>query len=101
MGLGIGVDLIFLRESPLGARLCRRTVRTRFRELLMRRWILFAVGILLAAIGVVWVLQGIGVITGSFMTGQKLWFLIGLVALLVGVVLAAAMARKPGGRKVG
>ncbi|WP_020668670.1 hypothetical protein [Amycolatopsis nigrescens] len=61
----------------------------------MKRWILLVVGILLAAIGAVWTLQGVGVLGGSFMTGQKLWFLIGLGALLVGVVLVAATARRP------
>jgi hypothetical protein len=63
----------------------------------MRRWITLAAGIVLVLVGAVWVLQGVGVITGSFMTGQKLWFLIGLVAFLVGVVLVAAnlTRRKP------
>ena len=63
----------------------------------MKRWITLAAGIVLVLVGAVWVLQGVGVITGSFMTGQKLWFLIGLVAFLVGVVLVAAnlTRRKP------
>ncbi|UOZ08549.1 MULTISPECIES: hypothetical protein [unclassified Amycolatopsis] len=64
----------------------------------MKRWITFAVGVVLLLVGAVWVLQGLGVITGSFMTGQKLWFLIGLVAFLAGIVLVAANVtrrRKP------
>ncbi|GAA1980682.1 hypothetical protein [Amycolatopsis minnesotensis] len=61
----------------------------------MTRWIMLAVGVVCAVIGAVWILQGVGVITGSFMTGQKLWFLIGLGAFLVGVVLLAATIRKP------
>jgi uncharacterized membrane protein HdeD (DUF308 family) len=61
----------------------------------MARWILFAVSVVVALIGVVWILQGVGVITGSFMTGQKLWFLIGVGALLVGVVVAAATLQRP------
>ena len=63
----------------------------------MKRWITLAAGVVLVLVGAVWVLQGVGVITGSFMTGQKLWFLIGLVAFLVGVVLIAAnfTRRKP------
>jgi hypothetical protein len=63
----------------------------------MRRWITLAAGVVLILVGAVWVLQGVGVLTGSFMTGQKLWFLIGLGAFLVGVVLVAATAtrRKP------
>jgi len=63
----------------------------------MKRWITLAAGVVLVLVGAVWVLQGIGVVTGSFMTGQKLWFLIGLAAFLAGVVLIAATAtrRKP------
>ncbi|MEU4671297.1 hypothetical protein AB0F91_25770 [Amycolatopsis sp. NPDC023774] len=60
----------------------------------MKRWITLAIGAVLVLVGAVWVLQGAGVITGSFMTGQKLWFLIGLVAILVGVVTVAATARR-------
>ncbi|MFD8498344.1 hypothetical protein [Amycolatopsis sp. NPDC059657] len=64
----------------------------------MKRWVLLALGVLLALIGAVWVLQGVGVIGGSFMTGSKLWFLIGLVALLGGVLLIAGTARRASGR---
>lgn len=60
----------------------------------MKRWVTLTVGLVLLLVGGVWVLQGAGVLTGSFMTGQKLWFLIGLVAFLVGVVLVAATARR-------
>ncbi|GAA4539277.1 hypothetical protein [Amycolatopsis samaneae] len=60
----------------------------------MKRWIGLAAGVVLVLVGAVWVLQGIGVLEGSFMTGQKLWFLIGLAAFLVGVVLVAATATR-------
>ena len=42
------------------------------------------VGVLAVLIGVVWFFQGIGVIQGSFMTGQAQWALIGIVALIIG-----------------
>ena len=60
----------------------------------MARWISLAVGVVLLLVGAVWVLQGAGVVTGSFMTGQKLWFLIGLAAFLAGVVVVAATTRR-------
>ncbi|WET79309.1 hypothetical protein P3102_35680 [Amycolatopsis sp. QT-25] len=60
----------------------------------MKRWVTLTIGLVLLLVGGVWVLQGIGVLTGSFMTGQKLWFLIGLVAFLIGVVLVAATVRR-------
>jgi hypothetical protein len=41
--------------------------------------------LIVLAIGALWALQGIGVVGGSFMTGQSLWLYIGLVAMLVGL----------------
>ncbi|WP_179295950.1 MULTISPECIES: hypothetical protein [unclassified Mesorhizobium] len=41
--------------------------------------------LIVLAIGAVWALQGIGVIGGSFMTGQPQWLYIGLVAMLLGL----------------
>ena len=44
-------------------------------------------GVLLVLIGLIWVLQGAGVIEGSFMSGQKLWLGIGIVVGVVGLAL--------------
>lgn len=38
------------------------------------------------AVGAVWSLQGIGVVSGSFMTGQSQWLYTGIVTMLVGLV---------------
>ncbi|WP_164762805.1 MULTISPECIES: hypothetical protein [unclassified Mesorhizobium] len=38
------------------------------------------------AIGALWSLQGVGVVGGSFMTGQSQWLYIGVVTMLVGLV---------------
>jgi hypothetical protein len=53
-------------------------------------------GVLLALIGFGWFLQGIGVLPGSFMTGQIQWAVYGGVAVVVGVGLVV----KFGTRKV-
>ena len=45
----------------------------------------FVVGVLLCVVGGVWFFQGIGVLKGSFMTGQGFWTLIGVILLVVGV----------------
>ncbi len=37
------------------------------------RWVLIVPGALLVLIGVVWILQGIGVLLGSVTTGQSFW----------------------------
>ena len=42
------------------------------------------IGIVLIAIGVVWFFQGIGVLKGSFMTGEALWAVIGVIAIFLG-----------------
>ena len=51
-------------------------------------------GIIAMAVGVVWVIQGFGVLpTGSFMDGQAVWGAIGLTCFAAGVV-AVALARR-------
>jgi hypothetical protein len=45
------------------------------------------VGALLLLLGAVWALQGVGVLGGSFMTGQTKWLEIGVVCALAGVLL--------------
>jgi hypothetical protein len=53
------------------------------------RVIVVIFGVLVAIAGVVWVLQGIGVILGSFMSNNPTWIWIGAVTLVVGVVAMA------------
>jgi len=59
----------------------------------MTRWVGLALGVVLSLIGVVWTLQGSGVITGSVMTGSRFWLVIGVVALVVGIVLLVRTIR--------
>jgi hypothetical protein len=65
----------------------------------MKRWAFVIVGALLTLIGLVWTGQGAGIITGSVMSGEKQWFLIGLVCLVVGIGLLVTAVRSR--RKVG
>lgn len=56
-----------------------------------RRWAT-VIGVVLALVGMLWFLQGIGVAKGSFMTGEPVWAIIGLVLLvLAGRLLAEAL----------
>jgi len=55
-----------------------------------------AIGAALVVTGVVWILQGIGTLKGSFMTGQALWAWMGAVAVLAGLPLLARGFRRPG-----
>jgi len=57
----------------------------------VRRNLLIVFAILCDLTGIVWILQGIGVLPGSFMTGQIVWAAIGAVLLFVsGLLLWAA-----------
>ena len=53
------------------------------------------IGVLAMIIGAVWIGQGLNLIPGSFMTGDKTWFYVGVVVALVGVVLLLAGLRRP------
>ena len=52
-------------------------------------------GALSVLVGVVWILQGIDLLPGSFMTGRMQWAVYGALATLVGAVLLFAARRRP------
>ena len=54
----------------------------------MRRVVLVGVGFLLTLAGVIFTLQGVGVLGGSVMSGVTFWAVAGPVIALVGLVLA-------------
>jgi type IV secretory pathway VirB6-like protein len=55
--------------------------------------VLNVIGVLLMIVGVVWFLQGINVLPGSFMTGQAKWAINGGIAFVVGLVLLVMSRR--------
>jgi hypothetical protein len=52
-------------------------------------------GALLVLSGILWLLQGIGVLPGSFMTGQTQWAVYGVISAVVGVGLLILARRRP------
>ncbi|MEJ7631070.1 MAG: hypothetical protein WKF28_01085 [Rubrobacteraceae bacterium] len=52
------------------------------------RYVLLIVGGLMALMGGVWTLQGVGILPGSFMTGQSFWAVVGSLTLVAGGILA-------------
>jgi hypothetical protein len=54
----------------------------------MRRLAL-VVGTLAALAGLVFALQGVGFLPGSYMTGDRLWLIIGSIMVIAGIGLAA------------
>jgi hypothetical protein len=58
------------------------------------RWWVLVVGVLLVAVGGVWIFQGIGVLKGSFMTGQAFWGWAGGVCVLLGLPILTRGLRR-------
>ncbi|MBA3389840.1 MAG: hypothetical protein H0U02_10850 [Rubrobacter sp.] len=52
------------------------------------RYVLLIVGGLMALMGGVWTLQGVGILPGSFMAGQTFWTVVGSLTLVAGGILA-------------
>jgi type IV secretory pathway VirB6-like protein len=57
------------------------------------RYALVIIGVILIAIGGIWIVQGTNILPGSFMTGQQQWAVIGAIVLIVGIALLVAGAR--------
>jgi hypothetical protein len=51
------------------------------------------VAVVMLVIGVVWIGQGVGLIGGSFMTGEAFWAVIGTVVILLAVALLRGVQR--------
>ncbi|MDE2485878.1 MAG: hypothetical protein KGO51_00625 [Alphaproteobacteria bacterium] len=57
--------------------------------------VLSVVGVLMVALGAIWILQGVGFLPGSFMTGQVQWAVYGGIVAVAGVVVVFWSRRKP------
>ena len=83
------------RAAALAARsgepLCPRKrllVRVSSMEVLVKRWIFLVLGVVLAIVGAVWTLQGLDLLGQSGgMNGQRIWAIIGPLAVLGGLAL--------------
>ncbi|MEX3656462.1 hypothetical protein ABFW14_19160 [Mycolicibacterium fortuitum] len=54
----------------------------------------FAVGVIVALFGLLWALQGFGVVEGSPMSNTTTWSIIGPITAVIGVVIAGLSWRK-------
>ncbi len=60
------------------------------------KWVLNVVAVILVLVGLVWILQGVNVLPGSFMSGNPLYTVLGLVlAVIGGVMLYFSNRRRP------
>jgi hypothetical protein len=51
-------------------------------------------GVLFLLLGSVWILQGVNILPGSFMTGQTKWAIYGGVLVIIGVGLLFSATRR-------
>lgn len=59
----------------------------------MKQVLLAVVGVAAALAGLIWTLQGLGYVGGSFMSGATVWAIIGPVVALAGLVLIIIASR--------
>jgi uncharacterized membrane-anchored protein YitT (DUF2179 family) len=55
----------------------------------MKPRVLSIVGAIIALFGLVWFLQGAGVLLGSVMSGSQFWETAGALTIIVGIVIVA------------
>jgi hypothetical protein len=60
----------------------------------VRSGVLTAVGVVVTIAGVIWALQGFGVIGGSFMSGNSVWAVIGPIVAVVGLLVTGLGIRR-------
>jgi hypothetical protein len=53
-----------------------------------------AFGVIVALLGLIWALQGFGVLLGSPMSNTTTWSIIGPITVLIGIVIAVLSWRK-------
>jgi hypothetical protein len=58
------------------------------------KWVYLVLGIVLAAVGVVWILQGTDVLRAGYMAGHMQYAYLGIVAVIAGAALLALGSRR-------
>lgn len=61
----------------------------------MKKIVGAVLGVLLAIVGVIWTLQGLGYLKGSSMTGESFWAIVGPIVAGLGVALGYVAVRGP------
>ena len=60
----------------------------------MSKPVLITIGVIVALLGLLFTLQGFGVVGGSAMSGSTLWAVLGPIIAIVGIVLVVLGLRK-------
>jgi uncharacterized membrane protein HdeD (DUF308 family) len=53
------------------------------------KWLLNVLGVLLVLVGIVWLFQGINILLGSFMSGNPLYAVLGIILVVAGLIILA------------
>ena len=53
------------------------------------KWLINILGVLLVLIGIVWFFQGINILLGSFMSGNSLYSVLGIILVVAGIIILA------------
>ena len=61
----------------------------RHAEEVVMKWFLNILGVVLVLIGVVWFFQGINILLGSFMSGNSLYSVLGIILVVAGIIILA------------
>lgn len=59
-----------------------------------RSWLIVVVGVLVVLVGVVWTLQGLNIIGGSGMSGNRTFVVVGPIVGVVGLLLLGLSLRR-------
>ena len=87
-----------VRQLIADGRLAMVATSSRPREVLMKIVMLIVAAVLIV-IGVVWALQGLGVVGGSAMSGNSVWAVIGPIVVVVGIGVGIVALRR-GARRI-
>ncbi len=58
------------------------------------KWLINIIGVILILVGVVWLLQGVNILPGSFMSGHLIYSLLGLIVGAIGIAILAYNSRR-------
>ena len=57
------------------------------------KWLLKILGVILVLVGAVWILQGVNILPGSFMSGHILYSILGIILGAIGIYLFTSANR--------
>lgn len=63
------------------------------------KWVLNILGIIFIVVGLVWILQGVNILPGSFMTGNMLYAILGLALDVIGIIMLYLVNRRRAGMR--